>query len=165
MSTEKQANQNISPHQMRYVAVPRTLVFLSHQGQVLLLKGGAQKGWWAGKYNGLGGHVETGEDFLSAAYREISEEAGIKLGQLFLCGTIHICGPQLESGVALFVFRGEVESQDCFPNDEGTHHWVQWQKALGLDLVEDLRTLWPRLQTWQPGDVSWFALYLYFPLS
>ncbi|MBI3943734.1 MAG: NUDIX domain-containing protein [Chloroflexi bacterium] len=159
MTTEKHATQNIKPHQTRHAVVPRTLIFLSYRSQVLLLKGGANKGWWAGKYNGLGGHVETGEDFISAAYREVAEEAGVKSKQLFLCGIIHICGPNLEPGVALFVFRGEAESQECLPNDEGSLQWIPWHEALELTLVEDLRILWPYLQTWQPGDAPWFALY------
>ena len=38
--------------------------------EVLLLRGAADKRLWANRYNGLGGHVEAGEDVLSAAKRE-----------------------------------------------------------------------------------------------
>jgi 8-oxo-dGTP diphosphatase len=49
----------------RYVCIPRTLIFITRGDKVLLLKGAANKRIWANKYNGVGGHVERGEDVLS----------------------------------------------------------------------------------------------------
>jgi len=57
--------------------VPRTLIFLERNGHVLLIRGGPDK-WFAGRYNGLGGHVEPGEDVYTAALREVQEEAGAR---------------------------------------------------------------------------------------
>lgn len=51
----------------RYMLIPRMLIFLRRGESVLLLKGAPTKRLWAGKYNGVGGHVERGEDILSAA--------------------------------------------------------------------------------------------------
>ena len=48
----------------RYQTVPRVLIFLTSANpqtgaqEVLLLKGAPTKRLWAGRYNGLGGHVE-----------------------------------------------------------------------------------------------------------
>jgi len=53
----------------RYTLVPRTLTFLFQADQVLLLK--VDRGGWAGLYNGIGGHLEQGEDPLTAAVREL----------------------------------------------------------------------------------------------
>ena len=55
----------------RYLLVPRTLIFLVKGDCILFLKGGPEKRLWSGMYNGLGGHVERGEDIISAAYREL----------------------------------------------------------------------------------------------
>lgn len=41
-----------------------------------------------GKYNGLGGKVEPGEDVVSAVQREILEESGLVVTDLELRGTI-----------------------------------------------------------------------------
>ena len=41
----------------RYMLVPRTAIFVRRDDSYLLLKGAPGKRLWAGKYNGLGGHV------------------------------------------------------------------------------------------------------------
>ncbi|MDP3183744.1 MAG: NUDIX domain-containing protein, partial [Anaerolineales bacterium] len=55
----------------RYMLIPRTLIFLRRGDSVLLIKGAPHKRLWANKYNGVGGHLERGEDVLSAARREL----------------------------------------------------------------------------------------------
>src|SRR5260370_42114690 len=61
----------------RYSIIPRVLCFVTWMDEVLLLKGAPDKKLWAGKYNGLGGHVERGESGHAAAQREILEESGL----------------------------------------------------------------------------------------
>lgn len=65
-------------HLPRYKVIPRTLIFLVHGEEILLIRGAPTKRLWANRYNGLGGHVEHGEDPLSAAKRELREEADRK---------------------------------------------------------------------------------------
>jgi len=64
----------------RYAATPRTLIFVTHGGDVLLVRGAPHKGWWAGRLNGVGGHIERDEDVWTSARRELREEVGLELG-------------------------------------------------------------------------------------
>ena len=65
------AGQRVSKD--RYTIIPRTLSFLVHEETVLLIRIREDRGAWGGKYNGVGGHIEPGEDPLSAARRELVE--------------------------------------------------------------------------------------------
>ena len=69
------AGQNMQPE--RYSIIPRTLTFLVSGGQVLLLKLSETRGEWAGKFNGVGGHIERGESALQSARREVKEETAL----------------------------------------------------------------------------------------
>ena len=47
-----------------------------HHGDEVLL-GYKKAGFGAGRWVGLGGHVEDGEDLVDAAVREVAEESGL----------------------------------------------------------------------------------------
>ena len=46
----------------RYMLIPRTAIFVRRGNSYLLLKGSPTKRLWAEKYNGLGGHVDSGQN-------------------------------------------------------------------------------------------------------
>jgi 8-oxo-dGTP diphosphatase len=150
----------------RYVLIPRTLIFLIRDECILLLKGSPEKRLWAGLYNGIGGHVERGEDVLSAAYRELSEETGIEVNDLWLCGLITIDTGE-DIGVGIFILRGDMSavgaefSDQLPPSSEGTLEWIQVNQISSLALVEDLQVLLPRVLGAQPGDPPFSAHYWY----
>ncbi|HEU5227848.1 MAG TPA: 8-oxo-dGTP diphosphatase [Ktedonobacteraceae bacterium] len=91
-----------------------------------------------GKYNGLGGRLEPGEDIVSGMRREIMEESGLMAERLLLRGTISWPGFGKE-GQDWFGFIFRIEEWQGEPNEgnhEGTLEWVS---------LKDLPTLplWP----------------------
>jgi len=124
----------------RYTVVPRTLVFLTRGRQILLLRGAPDKKLWANRYNGLGGHIEPGEEPLHAALREVQEEAGITPTQLELKGIIHVTRPE-PPGVMLFVFTGAAPESAAIASDEGQAEWVALEALTTLPVVDDLPAL------------------------
>ncbi|MBA4398741.1 MAG: NUDIX domain-containing protein [Chloroflexi bacterium] len=144
----------------RYRVIPRVLIFIFNQGAVLLIKGAPTKRLWANHYNGIGGHVERGEDILSAARRELLEEAGLAVPQIHLCGTVMV-DAEPDSGIGLFVFRGEAPGQAKVHSHEGETEWVPLTDLEKYPLVEDLHVLIPKITHMQPEDAPFAARYYY----
>ena len=148
---------------LRYQVVPRTLIFLFNQhNQVLLLKGANTKRLWAGLYNGIGGHIEAGEDIAEAAYRELSEEAGIEDVVLHFCAQVMVDVAH-STGVAIFTFRGDASTTDFTPSKEGRLFWVDLDDLESIPLVEDLLLLIPRIAAHQPESPVIIGKYVYQP--
>ncbi|MEA3480183.1 MAG: NUDIX domain-containing protein [Bacteroidota bacterium] len=146
----------------QYSLIPRTLIFLTNEDHILLLKGSANKRLWANLYNGIGGHVERSEDVLSAARRELTEETGITPKALWLCGVITIDTGQ-EIGIGIYVFRGECSQRKVYPSEEGIPEWIPVSEINNYPLVEDLPTIIPRVLQVEPGSPPFAAHYQYSP--
>jgi len=129
------------PDATRYTVIPRTLTFATRAGDVLLIRLGDHKGAWAGQLNGIGGHIERGEDPLAAAQRELTEEAGLQASLLRLVGVILI-DVGGTPGIALYVFVGQ-STVDPQPGAEGEPMWVPVEELDRHALVEDLPDVLP----------------------
>jgi 8-oxo-dGTP diphosphatase len=98
-----------------------------------------------GKFNGLGGKLEAGEDVVACMRREIREEAGIECDRVVLRGTISWPGFG-KQGEAWFGFIFRVESWTGNPrpaNAEGTLEWVAIERMLELPMWEGDRHFLP----------------------
>jgi 8-oxo-dGTP diphosphatase len=144
----------------RYKVIPRVLIFITCGSAVLLLKGAPTKRLWANLYNGIGGHIEQGEDVLSAAYRELIEETSISGVALHLAGTIMLDVGET-TGVGIFVFHGEVKSQEEYVSPEGTLEWVEFDRLGQIQLVEDLPVLLPLVLRKEDDPRLFAGLYRY----
>ncbi|MCU0511897.1 MAG: NUDIX domain-containing protein [Anaerolineae bacterium] len=129
----------------RWLTIPRTLCFVQHGEELLLMKRAAHKRVFPNQYNGLGGHIERDEDPYSSARREILEESGLAVQQLRLRAVYNIDAGQA-TGIILFVFTARSATR-AYHSDttEGTLHWVSPAELATLDLVEDLPLILPRI--------------------
>ena len=143
----------------RYQVIPRVIILLRRGDDFLLLKGAPTKRLWAGKYNGIGGHLEKGEDPLMAANRELEEEAGI-IAELWLCGVV-IVDTDSPQGIGLFIFTGEYENGDLKASREGIPEWIPYQMAQQIPTVEDLPHLLRRVRDMHRGDDPFLARSFY----
>jgi 8-oxo-dGTP diphosphatase len=98
-----------------------------------------------GKYNGLGGKVDRGEDVVSCLKREVREEAGLECDALLLRGTVSWpgFGKQGEDWFG-FIFRVERwHGSPLTENAEGALEWVAVDRVLELPLWEGDRYFLP----------------------
>jgi len=136
----------------KYQVIPRTLIFIFDEAQhVLLIKGSEDKKRWANIYNGIGGHIEAGENILEGAWRELAEETGLTDIPLQLCGQIMVDVSD-DLGIALFIFRGFTEGHAVQSSEEGELFWASMDLLKGLPIVEDLPILIPKALNYQAGE-------------
>jgi 8-oxo-dGTP diphosphatase len=128
---------------MPYAPILATLgyVLSPDRQQVLMIRRDARPDdHHFGKYNGLGGKLEAGEDVVSGMRRELREEAGIEATRLTLRGTISWpgFGRQGEDWFGFIFVASEWTGTPHTRNDEGTLVWTPVHDVLALTL-----NLWP----------------------
>ncbi|HEX2914348.1 MAG TPA: 8-oxo-dGTP diphosphatase [Chloroflexia bacterium] len=124
---------------MAYTPIVGTLGYImSEDGkQVLLIHRNARADdQHLGKYNGLGGKLETNEDVADCMRRELREEAAIEVEEMVLRGTVSWpgFGKQGEDWLG-FIFRIDRWSgTPLTANHEGVLEWVPLERLLSLEL-------------------------------
>jgi len=137
----------------RFTVEPRTLVFLLDKCAVLLIERAASARLFPGYFNGIGGHVERGEDVLTSARREVMEETGLAVAQLDLRGVLSVghsqyrgvVDPGNEPGALVFIFVGYTTDRGVMPSGEGRLYWVRLDQLHTVRLMPDVADLLPRL--------------------
>ncbi|XP_077383573.1 oxidized purine nucleoside triphosphate hydrolase [Festucalex cinctus] len=121
-----------------------TLVLVVEPGRVLL--GMKKRGFGAGKWNGFGGKVQSGETVEEGARRELLEESGLTVDTLERVGNIQF---EMESDRELLdvhIFRADSYSGEPMETEEMRPQWFDRNKI-------------PFDQMWA-DDKLWFPLLL-----
>lgn len=98
-----------------------------------------------GKYNGLGGKLEPGEDVMSCMCREIREEAGIECESLSLRGTLGWpgFGKHGEDWFGFIFLIHRYSGEPVTSNAEGDLEWIELERLGDLPLWEGDRLFLP----------------------
>lgn len=98
-----------------------------------------------GKYNGVGGKLEPGEDVVACIRREVMEEVGVECVSLRLRGTVSWPGFG-KNGEAWFGFLFVIDAVAGEPftsNAEGDLEWVDLETIYDLPMWEGDRHFLP----------------------
>ncbi|MBM4304180.1 MAG: 8-oxo-dGTP diphosphatase [Deltaproteobacteria bacterium] len=89
-----------------------------------------------GKYNGLGGKIESDEDIVSSMRREILEEAGIYCTEMKLRGTVSWpgFGKNGEDWLGFIFVITKFEGAPFTKNSEGTLEWIEIERFLKMEI-------------------------------
>ncbi|NII54153.1 8-oxo-dGTP diphosphatase [Luteibacter sp. SG786] len=133
---------------MPYTPIVATLGYvLSPDGNHVLMihRNARQDDMHLGKYNGLGGKMEPGEDIAACMRREIREEAGIECTEMSLRGTLNWpgFGKQGEDWLGFIFVVTRFEGTPLTSNHEGALEWVPVEKLDTLPMWEGDRHFLP----------------------
>ena len=122
------------------MTINTTTVFLFQDGRVLL--GLKKRGFGVGKWNGFGGKLLPGEDFLTCAKRECLEECCVTALDLVDVGTLIFHQPNGDVIVNHAFYTDVFEGQPA-ETEEMRPAWFT-REELPLD------HMWPDDQYWMP---------------
>ena len=152
---------NINVIQSKYKLVPRTLIFIEKDNKILLIHKNKKESFGYSKLNGVGGHIEKGEEPYEAAKREIFEESGLIINKLSLVAIIFI-EIGTNPGILLFVFKAKYPGGRLKESDEGNLLWMERTSIIdGNNIVKDIPFLLELSDSYQEGSPPSIGKYLY----
>jgi len=152
---------NTSVIQSKYKLVPRTLIFIERNNKILLIHKNKKESFGFSKLNGIGGHIEKGEEPYEAAKREIFEESGLIINELSLVSIIFI-DIGTNPGILLFVFKAKYTGGRLKESDEGNLLWMERSSIKdGKNIVKDIPFLLELSDSYKKGSPPNFGKYLY----
>ena len=124
-----------------------TLCYIQHQGCYLMLhRVKKDQDENAGKWIGIGGHMEENESPDECIRREIQEETGLKISGLRLRGIITFILPDWGNELTI-LYTAQTEETQLPECDEGVLQWIPEDQVLSLPLWEGDRIFLPLLRT------------------
>ena len=152
---------NIDVIRKKYQVVPRTLIFIEKEDKLLMLSKTKKDSFGYGKINGVGGHIEQGEEPFESARREIMEEAGIEVKELEMAAVIFI-DINATPGILVFVFKAAYAGGELRNSEEGLLQWMTREQIRdNQNMVKDLPFLLDVVDKHKTGTPPLMIKYLY----
>lgn len=126
----------------------KTLIFLVRPNEERVLLAMKKRGFGMGKWNGVGGKVESGESVRAAAVRETQEEIGVMLREEDLASR----------GVISFSFAGQPELT------QGVHVFFAERWEGEPEESEEMRPAWCAVSA-IPYDEMWIDDRYWLPIA
>jgi 8-oxo-dGTP diphosphatase len=96
---------------------------------------------YPGVYDPVGGHIESGEDIVNSARREIKEETGLSVSQTKLKGVIHV-NNFFGKDIMMFIITCISDTDKTPPaHEEGILEWIQINQLDSVKIFEDLKPI------------------------
>lgn len=123
-----------------------TLCYIEKDGRYLMLhrvKKAEDEN--AGKWIGVGGHLEADESPHEGILREIREETGLEVSDLRLRGIVTFILPAWGNELT-FLYTARTNTEEVAACDEGTLRWIPVEEVDTLPLWEGDRVFLPLLR-------------------
>jgi len=124
------------------------IVLVDRRGRLLLQERDEHAPIAPDKWSLVGGHVDSGEDFEPAAYRELAEETGLRWTSglsLAYDGILPLEGAREGAHFTLWVAGADLTDDDIVCGEGRQIVFVDPADALELDLAETAAVLLPML--------------------
>jgi 8-oxo-dGTP pyrophosphatase MutT (NUDIX family) len=132
-----------------------TICHILKPGSILLKM--ASRGISKGKWNAPGGRIEKGETPEQNARREVLEETGLKVSNLFLHGELYFFAPgKKEPNVHSYLFSTSDFSGDPRSSDEGEVRWFDISKIPYDQMWADDLIWWPLMLHKKKFDADFY---------
>jgi 8-oxo-dGTP diphosphatase len=153
-------NDQIMNRPHTFTVIPRVLAFIENEDEILMIERSKENAFAYQKLNGIGGHIEKGEDPLTAVRREVYEECGLKIHDFVLHAVIFI-DVETEKGVCVFVYSAQYQEGEIKPSPEGQIMWVERSDLPSHNVVKDVPLLLEVIaESKQEGQVKYLQ-YIY----
>ena len=135
-----------------------TLCYLKSNGKTLMLhRVKKENDMHEGKWNGLGGKMETGESPEECVVREVREECGLILKNLKLKGIMTFPNFDGVDDWYVFVFTANEFEGELLDSNEGNLKWIDDDKLMDLNLWEGDRIF----MNWLDKEGIFSAKFIY----